>query len=413
MTDPIFTSSVSRRRFVTSLSAFALAQYAFSTRGLAEAIEHNGRYFAYAGTYTTARDGSAHGEGIYLFEVNAHTGELGEPKLVSKTPNPTWIAIHPSKKYLYTVNEMGGPEGASQSSVTAFALNSTNGSLTELNSVSSEGAGPAHMSIDAQGRFAFVANYAGGTIAVLPIHENGTLGSAVDVHRDTDHVGSLHATNAPRGSFAISGHERPHAHMIISDPGNKFVLHTDLAQDRLYVYKFDAATGKLTPADVPFFSLPTGDGPRHFVFHPNGRWLYLIEEEASVVVFFHYDPQTGALSSQQTISALPPGFAGSNMASEIAISSDGRHLYSANRLHDSIAVFSVGSGGRLTYVGEASTMGDYPRHFCLDPSGKFAYACDQRSDCIVSYTVNRQSGMLTFTGKYTAVGSPAILAFLA
>ncbi len=411
MTDPIFSAPFSRRRFATSLSAFALVHSALGTRGNAEPIEHNGRYFAYAGSYTTARDGSGHGEGIYLFEVNAHTGELGEPRLAAKTPNPSWLAIHPSKKYLYAVNEMVGPEGASQSSVTAFALNSENGNLMELNSVSSEGAGPAHMSLDAQGRFAFVANYAGGTIAVLPVHEDGTLGSAVDVHRDTDNIGSVHATNAPRGSFAISGHERPHAHMIVTDPANKFVLYTDLAQDRIYVNKFDAATGRLTPAAVPFYSLPTGDGPRHFVFHPNGRWLYLIEEEASVVVFFHYDPQTGALSSQQTISALPPGFAGSSMASEIAISSDGKHLYSANRLHDSIAVFSVGSGGRLEYLGEASTMGDYPRHFCLDPSGKFAYACDQRSDCIVSYTVDRESGMLTFTGRYAAVGSPAMLLF--
>lgn len=412
MTEQIISAPFSRRRFVTSLSALALARTAFSVAANAEPIEHNGRYFAYAGTYTSAADGSAHGEGIYMFEVNAYTGDLGQPRLAAKTPNPSWISIHPSKRFLYALNEMTGHDGY-RSSVTAFALSPESGRLTELNSVSSQGSGPAHMSLDAHGRFAFVANYEGGTIAVLPIAADGSLGKAVDVHRDTGDVGSLHPTNGPRGNFSISGHENPHAHMILPDPSNKFVLATDLAQDRLYVYKFDSLTGKLTPADTPFVRLPSGDGPRHFVFHPNGRWLYLIEEEASVVVFFHYDPQTGALTPQQTISALPPEFAGSNFASEIAISSNGRHLYSANRLHDSIAVFSIEPSGRLTYVGEVSSMGDYPRHFCLDPSGKFAYACDQRSDCITSFTVNRETGMLTFTGKYTAVGSPAMLAFLA
>ena len=268
------------------------------------------------------------------------------------------------------------------------------------------------MSIDANGKFVFVANYAGGTIAVLPIHDDGSLGKAVDVHRDLGDIGSKHATSAPRGSFAISGHESPHAHMILPDPGNKFVIATDLAQDRIYVYKFDAATGKFTRAATPFVSVPTGDGPRHFAFHPNGRWFYLIEEEASVIVFFHYDPQTGALASQQTISALPAEFAGSNMASEIAVSPDGKFLYSANRMHDTITICSIAGDGRITRVGEVSTMGDYPRYFCFDPSGRFMYVCDQRSDCITTFTVNHETGMPKFTGKYTAVGSPSVIAFL-
>ena len=290
--------------------------------------------------------------------------------MVAKTPNPAWISIHPSKKYLYAANEMTGPD-ASRSSVTAFAIDAASGNLTELNSVSSEGAGPAHMSIDAQGKFVFVANYAGGTIAVLPIHGDGSLGKAVDVHRDIGEIGSKHATNAPRGKLCNQRPRKPARAHDSARPGNKFVLATDLAQDRIYVYKFDAATGKLTPAATPFVSVPTGDGPRHFAFHPNGHWFYLLEEEASVIVFFHYDPQTGALASQQTISALPPEFAGSNMASEIAVSPDGKFLYSANRLHDTISICSIAGDGRLTRIGEVSTMGDYPRYFCFDPSGKF------------------------------------------
>jgi len=411
MTSQIFPAAFSRRNFLTSASAFAFAPIAYSAGASAAEPKQNGKVLAYIGTYNSAADDSAHGEGIYLVEMNPQTGELTQPRLVSKAPNPAWISIHPSKKFLYAANEMTGPD-ASRSAVTAFSIDAASGNLTELNSVSSEGAGPAHMSIDAKGKFVFVANYAGGTIAVLPIHDDGSLGKAVDVHRDNGEIGSKHATNAPRGSFAISGHESPHAHMILPDPANKFVIATDLAQDRIYVYAFDGATGKLTPAATPFVSVPTGDGPRHFAFHPNSRWFYLLEEEASVIVFFHYDPQTGALTSQQTISALPPEFAGTNMGSEIALSLDGKYLYSANRLHDTITICSIAADGRLTRIGEVSTMGDYPRHFSFDPSGRFFHVCDQRSDCVTSFTVNRETGMLKFTGQYTAVGSPSVIAFL-
>ena len=403
MKNRIVSATLARRNFLCSASAFALAPSAFATTAPAKV------QFAYAATYTSAPDGSAHGEGIYLLAVNSQTSELAQMRLVARTPNPSWISIHPSRKYLYTINEM---TDANHSSVTAFSIDHASGNLTQLNSVSSEGAGPAHLSLDAQGKFAFVANYAGGTIAVLPIKSDGSLGEAVDVHRDTDELGSKQPTNGPRGNFSISGHDHPHAHMILPDPAGKFVLATDLAQDRLYVYKLDSETGKLTPAQVPFVSLPTGDGPRHFVFHPNGRWFYLLEEEASVVVFFHYDASTGALASQQTISALPPEFAGSNFASEIAVSPDGKFLYSANRLHDSIAIFSIAGNGRLSHIGEVSTMGDYPRHFCFDPSGRYVYVCDQRSDCITTFAVNQATGMLTFTGKYIAIGSPNMLAFM-
>jgi 6-phosphogluconolactonase (cycloisomerase 2 family) len=202
--------------------------------------------------------------------------------------------------------------------------------------------------------------------------------------------------------------------MISADPSNKFVLATDLAQDRIYVYRFDDATGKLTPTEsAPFASLPSGNGPRHFVFHPNGHWLYLLEEEASVIAFYRFDPATGALTSQQTISTLPTGFAGTNFASEIAVSPDGKFLYSANRLHDTISICAIEAGGRLKRLGETSTMGDYPRHFCIDPSGNFLYVCNQKSDSITLFRRNRDTGLLTFTGQYAAVGSPGILTFLA
>lgn len=366
---------------------------------------------AYVGTYTTATDGSGNGEGIYLFDVDTQAGELLNRRLVAKTPNPSWISIHPSKKYLYAINEVTNFAGGN-GSVTAFEIGATTGELTPLNTVSSAGAGPAHMSLDASGKFAFVANYVGGSIAVLPIAADGRLGDAVDVHQDTGSVGALHPTDGPRGNFAISGHDKPHAHMVLADPTHRYVLNTDLGQDRVYIYRFDAATGKLTPSGQPV-SLPTGDGPRHFVFHPNGRWLYLLCEEASTLVFFHFDPQRETLTPVQTISALPAGFAGTSFGSEIQVSADGKYLYSANRLHDTISICSIATDGQLTLIGEQSTMGDYPRHFALDPAGNFLFACDQRSDSIASFRVDHSTGMLTFTGKYAAVGSPAMIAFFA
>jgi 6-phosphogluconolactonase len=401
----------SRRTFLKNTVALALAQAAFSSAQSARPLTKNGKLRAYAGTYTRAVDGGGNGEGIYLFEMDPHTGELSEGRLVAKTPNPSWIAIHPSRKYLYAINEVTNYQGGS-GSVTAFDIDDTTGNLTPIDTVSSEGAGPAHMSLDAQGKFAFIANYAGGTIAVLPILAGGALGPAVDILHDSGSLGSKHATDAPRGSFAISGHDAPHAHMIAPASGNNFVLATDLAQDRIYVYKFDSTTGKLTPAATPFASLPSGDGPRHFVFHPNGHWLYLLQEEASTIAFFKYDAASGALEAQQTISALPPEFAGTNYTSEIAVSPDGRFLYALNRLHDTVTICAIAADGRIQRIGEASTLGDYPRHLAIDPSGNFVYVCNQRSDSITAFRRNPATGLLTATGLYAAIGSPAVLAFL-
>jgi 6-phosphogluconolactonase (cycloisomerase 2 family) len=201
--------------------------------------------------------------------------------------------------------------------------------------------------------------------------------------------------------------------MIRMAPGNRFVLYTDLGQDRIYVDRFDARTGKLTAdADTPYTSLPSGDGPRHFVFHSNGHWLYSLQEESSTVAFFMFDTATGTLHLRQTISTLPPGFGGTSFASEILASPDGRFLYTANRLHNTIAAFSIGQGGRLTYLGETPTLGDYPRQLNIDPSGTFFYVCNQRSDNITSFRKDPQTGLLIFTGQYTPVGSPTCITFI-
>ena len=399
--------TISRRSFLSATGAFAISQ------SLRAAMKDRPRWaLAYVGTYTGAHGAAGHGEGIGLFHVDLVTGELLPRAPAVKTPNPSWLAIHPSKQYLYAVNEVDDFAGGS-GSVSAFAIDRATGALTALNTVSSEGAIPAYCSVDTSGRFVFVANYGGGSIAVLPIQPDGSLGSAVDVHRDLGSVGSKHATDAPSGSLAISGHDAPHAHMIAADPHNRFVLATDLGQDRIYTYRFDSASGKLTASkNAPFTALPTGDGPRHFAFHPNARWLYSVQEEASTVTFFHYDSSTGALESRQTISTLPPGFAGSNFASEILVSASGKTLYAGNRLHDTIAIFSIGADGLLARIGEIPTMADYPRSFSVDPGGNFLFVCNQNGDSITSFRIEPVTGLLKFSGRYAALGSPANITFV-
>ncbi len=400
-------SATSRRAFLKSATVLAIASVAVSpAAGL-----NRRRTLAYVGTDTSPVDGTAYGKGICLFEMDLTTGELSFIKIVSGTANPTWIVLHPSGKYLYAGNEVQNFKG-SGGSVSAFAIDRRSGDLEFLNAVSSQGASPAYLSVDASGKYAFVANYFGGSTAVLRILPDGRLGPAVDFHQDSGHLGSTHATDAPAGSFAISGHDAPHPHMIHPDPKNRFVLQTDLGQDRIYVFHFDSGTGKLTPANAPFVSLPSGDGPRHFVFHPNGMWMYSIQEEASTIVFFLYDSETGALHPEQTISALPQGFTGTNFCSEIMLAPGGRFVYAANRLHNSIAVFAVSASGYLGRVGETMTEGDYPSQFNIDPLGNFLYACNQRSDQITSFRINKSTGMLTFTGRYTPVGTPLCITFL-
>ncbi|HVN03449.1 MAG TPA: lactonase family protein [Bryobacteraceae bacterium] len=380
------------------------------TAALATRAETKRSLLAYVGSYSSPQgpEGShGNGQGIYLFEVNPTTGALAPRAMFPNPSNPSWLALDRTRTHLYSANE------TADGSVSAYAVERANGHLTLLNTVSSEGAGPAHLSVHPSGKFVLVANYAGGTVAVLPIVAGGGLGKATDVKHDQGTVGPVHAASAPPGSFAISGHDRVHAHMIQSDPSGRYVLAADLALDRIMIWKFDAARGKLSPNDPAFVALPAGDGPRHFVFHPNGRWLYSLQEEASTLVTFDYDASGGRLTAKQTISSLPKGFAGTNFTSEVMISPDARFVYAANRLHDSIAWFAIGAPGSLTFAGEEWTRGDYPRSFNIDPTGGFLYSCNQRGDAIATFRVHRATGALTFTGEYTGVGTPSIIVFSA
>ncbi len=388
---------------------------------LALSGEAPGPLLAYVGTFSSPlRDvlptqvdlPPGNGRGIHLFQVERGTGAMKPAGIHEMGTSPSSLALNVDGTRLYSANETDRVGDGKEGTVSAFAIERADGTLKLLNTVRSGGAGPTYVSVHPSGRFLLVANYFGGSVAVLPILPDGRLGDASDVKQDEGKVGSTRATHAPPGSFAISGHDRTHAHMIQADPAGRFVLHVDLGLDKIFLWRFDAQKGKLSANEPGSVSLPSGDGPRHFHFHPNGRWFYSIQEEGSTVVLFDYDAATGRLSLRQTISTLPSGFAGSNFCSEILVSADGRFVYAGNRLHDSIAIFSVGSDGTLKYVGEEWSRGNYPRSFNFDPTGRFLYCCNQRNDNIAVFRVDAGTGGLSFTGHYAAVGNPSAIVFL-
>jgi 6-phosphogluconolactonase len=404
----------SRRAFLQSAPALGMLLNT-NARAQRRRARTSGWILAYVGTYSSPQgpEGSkGYGQGIYLFEMNPSNGALAPVEMFPNDANPSWLAFNPSRTHLYAANETQTYRGTESGSVSAYAIDRGSGHLKLLNTVSSQGAGPAHLSVHPSGKWVLVANYYGGTIAVLPIREGGDLGDATDVKKDQGRVGPANAASAPPGSFAISGHDRPHAHMIEADPAGRFVFASDLGLDRILIWKFDAGKGKLSPNDPASVALPPGDGPRHFTFHPNGRWFYSLQEEASTLVTFDYDASRGRIAARQTISTLPKGFAGTNFTSEVMVSPDARFVYAANRLHDSIAWFSIGGDGTLAFAGEAWTRGDYPRSFNIDPTGNYLFSCNQRSDAIATFRVDRQTGGLTFMDRYTPVGTPAIIIFL-
>lgn len=414
-------TTLSRRDFFAR-SAGAIVAGALLNRGALRAAEPRaaksaGRIMAYVGTFASGsrfaepyNAAPGNGRGIHIFEMNRATGALAERGVFADDSSPNCLALHPARTHLYATQRGSGEAGSG--SVTAFAIDPTNGGLTKLNTVASGGTGPTHLSVHPSGRHVLVANYIGGSVAVLPIRSNGGLGAATDVQPLDGVVGPPQATHAPRGSFAISGHDKAHGHMVQPDPTGRFVLAANLGMDRIHVWKFDERAGTLTANDPPEVAFPAGDGPRHFAFHRNGRWLYSLQEEGSTVVWFDYDGERGRLTARQTISTLPRCFAGTSFASGITISPDGNFLYAANRLHDSIACFAIAANGALTFIDVEWTRGDYPRVLEFDPTGTFLYSCNQRSDAVTTFRVDRQTGRLTFTGDYTPVGSATAMAFL-
>jgi 6-phosphogluconolactonase (cycloisomerase 2 family) len=418
---PMMQLPCSRRSFLKTSVALTAASPWLPSSLCAQQRQPGGALMAYVGTFSSPlRDvlptqvdlPPGNGRGIHLFQVDRGTGAMTAAGIQEMGTSPSCLALNAAGTRLYSANETDRVGEQRDGTVSAFAIQRPDGQLSLLNSVPSGGAGPTYVSVHPSGRFLLVANYFGGSVAVLPILPDGQLGAATDVKQDAGTIGPTRATSAPPGSFAFSGHDRTHAHMIQADPAGRFVMHADLGLDRIFVWRFDQERGVLTPSDPAAVALPPGDGPRHFHFHPNGRWFYSIQEEGSTIALFDFDGTAGRLTPRQTISTLPPGFAGSNFCSEILVSADGRFVYAGNRLHDSIGIFSVGGGGELTYVGEQWTRGNYPRSFNFDPTGRFLYCCNQRGDNIAVFAVDRTTGDLAFTGHYAPVGNPSIIVFL-
>jgi len=357
-------------------------------------VEHN--YLVYVGTYT--EDGSK-SKGIYAYRYDAATSEITSAGLAAETVNPSFLAVHPNHRFLYAVNEVGNYKGQKSGAVSAFAIDRVTGKLTLLNQVASKGADPCYIIVDKAGKYVLVANYTGGSVAVFPVADDGRLGEASAF---VQHTG--HGTNPER-------QEGPHAHSIDLSPDNRFAIVDDLGLDETIVYRFDKGT--LIPNGPQFGKADPGAGPRHFAFHPNGKFAYVVNEMGTSVSVFAFDSNAGVLRPQQTISTIPKGFAEHNDDAEIEVHPSGKFLYASNRGHDSIAVFAIDANkGTLSLVEYASTKGGTPRSFEIDPTGSLLFAENEKSNNIVVFRIDQQTGRLTATGKVLEVVEPVCVKFV-
>lgn len=353
----------------------------------------NGRLLAYIGTYTTGKS-----EGIYIYSMDA-SGTLHPEGKATGIDNPTFLAIHPTRRYLYAVSEVRDYRGRHSGAVAAYAIDQRTGALSELNRQPSQGVGPCHVNVDATGRCVIVANYESGSIAAFPVQSDGRLGEASEA---IQHQGSSITPRRQAG---------PHAHSTTLTPDNRYALVADLGMDKVMMYQLDAAKGKLS-LHLEVKTAP-GAGPRHMEFHPNGKFLYLINEIGSTMTAYHYDASSGKLTEIQTLTTLPEGFSGTNSTADVHVHPSGKFLYGSNRGHDSIVIYRIDQAtGRLTLVGHQSTQGKKPRNFAIDPSGTFLYAENQDSSTIVAFRIDQSTGKLQPTGEVYDVPNPVCMKFM-
>jgi 6-phosphogluconolactonase len=391
-------SIFSRRAF---LKATASAAASLTAPAFAQTVVP--KTWVYVGCYT------ARGLGISIYDLDSATGALTHVRVVGSaatTPSPSFLALSPDKKFLYACNEIGNYQTRQSGSITAFATDHSTGNLTQLNVQPTEGRNPAHLSVDASGRFVIAANYSGTTtmtnnVTLLPIAADGSLLPPAQIVTHTGTLGPLTARQ-----------EAPHAHMAMPDPSGRFVLVNDLGLDRTFVYRLDRSESALVPTSGPGVALP-GSGPRHMAFHPNGQWLYVINELANTIALWSWDAESGAVARLQTISTLPSWYVGISTTAQILVSADGKFVYGSNRGHDSIAVFAVDQAtGMLTYVGEQWTFGEVPRNFNIDPSGNFMHVANMNTDNIVVFKIDKTTGKLEYTGQQlTSFGQPSCIIY--
>ena len=358
--------------------------------------------FVYVGTYTGPKS-----KGIYLFRLQTENLEVSQNILLvplglaAESPSPSFLELDAKRQRLFAVNELSEFEGKPGGAISAFSIDPKTGALKLLNQRASMGAGPCHIVSDKEGRNVLVANYGSGSVAVLPVRADGTPGAASDV---VQHAGKSVHPERQKG---------PHAHCVTLDPANRFAFVCDLGLDKILVYRFDAAQGKLTPHAPPFVSVKPGAGPRHMVFRPDGRFAYVVNELNSTINVYAYDANAGALSVVQTVSTLPEYFDGANTTAEIDVHPSGKWVYASNRGHNSVVLFAVDfEKGTLTYVEEQGTGGKTPRHFGIEPSAKHLAIGNQESDTVLVCRIDAGNGRLKPSGVFASVPTPVCVKFL-
>lgn len=394
----VFHLHMNRLPLLKTLSLTVLTLLAVALCLPAVAASKGGETLVYFGTYTGKKS-----KGIYVSRLDTATGKLGVPELAAETTSPSFLAVDPKNRFLYAVNEVSDFAGKKTGAVGAFALDATSGKLTLLNQRSSVGPGPCHLVTDKAGKNVLVANYGGGSVAVLPVGKDGSLAPASAF---IQHTGS---------SVDKGRQEAPHAHGIYLDAANRFAFVPDLGQDKVVVYRFDAGKGTLTPNEPPSASVAPGSGPRHFAFHPSGRFAYVITEMACTVTAFACDSKRGALTELQTISTLPAGESVKRgySTAELYAHPSGKFLYGSNRGHDTIVGYAIDqTTGKLTLIEHTSTQGKIPRSFGIDPTGKWLLAGNQDSDTVVVFGIDATTGRLKPTGQTMEVGAPVSFAFV-
>ena len=348
----------------------------------------------YVGTYTNTPSKS---EGLYVCTFNPETGALTQRLAVGGLANPSFLAIDPTRKYLYAVNETGNFNGKRNGGLTAFAIDQKTGGLKKLNDQMAPGV-PCHVSVHPSGRLVFAADYGGGNAVIFPVNADGSLAPLSDI---AQHAGK--GVNAKR-------QEGPHAHSANIDEAGRFVFVPDLGIDRVMIYRIDERAGKFVPNG--FAPTKPGAGPRHFVFHPSGKFAYVINELDSTITAFTYDKNKGALAELQSVPTIPADFTQNNQCADIHIHPTGKFLYGSNRGHDTIAVFALNPAtGKLAFVQHQSTLGKWPRNFAIDPSGQFLLAANERTDNIATFRIDGQTGRLTPTGQEIKIPAPVCIRF--
>jgi len=402
------------------LFCFVLAcVFALVAGGTASAQDKD--YYVYFGTYTgfrfvrhskTQGMGESHSKGIYVSRFNAATGALSEPMLAAESINPSFLTISPDHRFVYAVNEdplSVGPPLDHASYVSAFAIDPASGKLRPLNIVPTGGTSTCFLSMDKTGKYVLLANFGSGSVSVIKVKDDGSLG---DLTSFIQNVG--HSVNP-----AIQ--TEPHPHSILVSPDNRYVIVSDLGMDKVMIFQFDAKTGKLSPPDPPFVGILPGGGPRHFAFTPSGKFAYQLSEMSGIVDAYAWDPAHGTLTNLQSAHTIPRDFTGDNHSGEIGVSPDGKFLYESNRRNtgdtgwgpDTIGIFAIDpEKGTLSLVDQALSGGIMPRSFGIDPTGSYLLAANQVSNTVVVFKIDNATGRLSKTGNEVKLETPVCVQFV-